>query len=162
MKTLLYATALTLAFIASVPAAQASGVLRDATVTHLVSSGAHPNSAHALTSTYYFTLHVAGKPLSQLSIDLPEDITETPRIEVQDSSGQILDTKIFVNHQLATITFAQPVSPEKTLKVSLKGVQTSGFAKSHSSIWLLPASGQSVGLKAEIPFGIVRIHTYVN
>jgi hypothetical protein len=162
MKTLLYATALTLAFIASVPAAQAAGVLRNATVTHLVSSGAHPNSAHALTSTYYFTLHVAGKPLSQLSIDVPEDIKSTQGIEVQDSSGQILDTKLSWKNQMATITFAQPVSPENTLKVSLKEVQTSGFAKSHSTIWLLPVSGQSVGLNAEIPFGLVRIHTYVN
>lgn len=161
MKTLLYATALALAFIAPVPAAQAHGVLRNTKVTHLMSSGAHPNSAHALTSTYYFTLHVAGKPLSQLSLDLPEDIKATQGIEVQDSSGQILDTKLSWNNQMATIAFAQPVSPENTLKVSLKGVQTSGF-ESHSAIWLLPVSGQSVGLNAEIPFGLVRIHTYVN
>lgn len=62
MKTLIYATALTLAIpfgiallqTSSAVPAYASGVLHDANAPYLVHSNAHPNNACVQNATYHF------------------------------------------------------------------------------------------------------------
>ncbi len=96
MKELIYAGALTLAFASSVPTAQAIGALRDAKVAHLVHSAAYPNNALVPSATYYFGLHVVGNALTQLLIDLPENISINQGLEIREQSGQKIDATVSV------------------------------------------------------------------
>lgn len=158
MKKLLYTAAFSLAFVSSVPAALAGGVLGDAKAPHLVHSGAHPNDARVPSATHHFEVHVQGSELSQLFIDLPEDIKLKRGIEVTDQSGQKVDATVFVNRKGASVTFAQPVPSETTLTVSMKGVQTPapGYARS----WRYPIYSRSVGTNEDVRIGLAQIQTY--
>ena len=157
MKELIYVTALTLVFASSVPTAQATGALRDAKADHIVHSAAYPNNAPVPSATYHFALHVVGNALTQLLINLPENISINQGIEIRDQSGQKIDATVSVTDTKAIIVFAQPVSPDKTLEIDMKGIRTS---TPQSHVWLFPVSGRSVGMTANIPLGLIRIQTY--
>jgi hypothetical protein len=157
MKTLIYAAAFMLAITPSVPAALAGGALRDAKAPHLVHSGAHPNNARLPSATHHFEVHLQGKDLSQLSVDLPEGIKVKRGIEVTDQSGKKLDATVSAHDRRVTIAFFQPVTSGTRLSVSLKGVETLYLQR---RIWLYPVYGRSVDMNADMRLGIARIQTY--
>lgn len=157
MKKLIYAAAFTLAIASSVPAL-AGGALRDAKAPHLVHSGAHPNNARVSSATHHFEVHVQGRDLSQLFVDVPEGIKVSDRIVVTNNSGKKIDATVSENDRRVTIAFSQPVPIGTTLSVSMKGVKTSFSLRGRT--WLYPVSGRSVGMTADVPFGLARIQTY--
>jgi len=152
MKRLSYAIAFTLALAISTPAVQAT----EANATHLHGSAALPRNARMPFATYQIRVHVESLPLTQLSIDLPEQLNIKREIEVIDQTGQAVDVTLTVNRNIATIAFAQPVAPGTILKVDLNGVSTSDYL---GRTWLLPVSSRSTGMNSEIPLGIARIQT---
>jgi hypothetical protein len=175
MKTLIYAAALIMAIpfgiamprfahhasqtlhASSVPAL-AGGVLRDAKAPHLVHSDAHPNNARVPSATHHFEVHVQGRDLSQLSVDVPKGLKVSDRIVVTDQSGKKIDAAVSVNDRRVTIAFSQPVPTGTTLSVSMKGVRTQ--FPSRRRIWLYPVYGRSVGMTADVRIGLARIQTY--
>jgi len=158
MKRLIYAATLTLALTSLTPAARADESPREyPKATHLVHSGAHPNSVRTPNATHHFKLYVEGKALSQLSIDLPEGISISRGIEVTDQSGKKVDETVSINDRKATIAFAQPVSPGTLISIEMKGISTSDYL---GRTWLYPVYGKDVGMTVEIPLGTVRIQTY--
>lgn len=156
MKRLIYATTLILAIVSLAPVAQASGSLRDVNFPHLGNAGATPNNARILNATHYFAVHVQGKALSELSIDLPEGVSIPKKIEVKNQSGQKIDAKVSVNNRTATVTFAQAVSPETMLSINMQGVNTSGYGKT----WVYQVYGKMVGLTSQIALGPAWVQTY--
>jgi len=156
MKKLIYATAFILAFASSVSTSRAHGVLSNAQAPHLVHTAAYSNNAHVPGATYHFGLHVVGYSLSQILIDLPKNISINQGIEVRDQSDQKIDTTVSISDRKALIVFAQPVSPDKTLEIDMKGIMTPG----HSRVWLFPVYGRMVGMTEDFLLGTVRIQTY--
>ncbi len=156
MKPLIYAATLTLAIVSLAPVAQAFGSLRDANFPHLGNGGATLNNARVLNATHYFEIHVQGKALSELSIDLPEVVSMPKTIEVKNQSGQKIDAKVFFNNRTATVVFAQPISPETILSVNMQGVNTSGYSKT----WVYQVYGKIVGLTSQIAMGPAWVQTY--
>ena len=158
MKRLLYAATLTLALTSLVSAARADESPREyQKATHLVHSGAHPNSVRTPNTTHHFKLYVEGNALSQLSIDLPEGISINRGIEVTDQAGKKVDETVSINDRKATIAFAQPVSPGTMLSIEMKGIKTSDYL---GRTWFYPIYGKDVGMTVEIPLGTARIQTY--
>lgn len=158
MKRLLYAATLTLVLTSLVPAVRADESLREyPKATHLVHSGAHPNNPRVPNATHHFKLYVAGKALSQLSIDLPEGIRFSRGIEVTDQAGKKVDETVSINDRKATIAFAQPVSPGTLLSIEMKGITTSDYL---GHTWLYRVYGKDVGMTVEIPLGTAQIQTY--
>ena len=165
MKTLIYATVLTLAIpfgIASLQAssaapAYAGGVLRDAKAPHLVHSNAHPINARVQNATHHFQVHVQGRNLSQLFVDVPEGIRLGDRIVVTDESGKKVDAKTSIDDKRVTIAFAQPVPSGTTLSVSMKGISTGFLSRGH--VWLYSIYGRSVGMTEDVRIGLARIQT---
>jgi len=90
------AAAFTLAIASSIPA-KAGGVLRDAKAPHLVHSGAHPNNARIPRATHHFDIHVQGRDLLQLFVDVPEGIKVSDRIIVTEQSDKKIDANVSVN-----------------------------------------------------------------
>ena len=166
MKTLIYATALTLAIpfgiallqTSSVAPAYADGVLRDAKAPHLVHSNAHPNNARVQNATHHFQVHVQGSDLSQLSVDVPEGVRLSDRIVVTDEFGKKVNAKTSIDDKRVTITFEQPVPSGTTLSVSMKGVSTRFLSRGH--VWLYSIYGRSVGMTEDVRIGLARIQTY--
>jgi hypothetical protein len=156
MKHLIYATTLILAIVSLAPVAQAFGTLRDANFPHLGNGGATPNNARLLNATHYFEIHIQGKALTELSIDLPEGVSIPKKIEVKNQSGQKIDAKVSVNNRTATIAFAQPISPETTLSINMRGINTSGYSKT----WVYQVYGKMVGLTSQIALGPAWVQTY--
>lgn len=156
MKKLIYATAFTLLLASNAPATIAGGAMRNANISHLVHSGAHPNSARFQGATHHFEVHVQGKALSALTINLPDDVKMRSGIEVTNQSGQKIESQVSVNNRKATVVFAQPVSPDTTISIDLRGIHTPGYSRN----WGYALTGKMVGINADIPLGTVLIQTY--
>jgi len=156
MKKLIYAAAFILAFASSVSTAQATGALRDAKAPHLVHNAAYPNTARVPSATYHFGLHVAGYSLSQILIYLPDNISINQGIKIKDQSGKKIEATVSVTDRKAWIAFAQPVSPDQTLEIDMKGIMTSG--SSHT--WMFPVYGRMVGMTEDFLLGTARFQTY--
>ncbi len=152
MKRFSYAIALTLALTTAIPPAQS----HEAGVTHLHNSAALPNNAIAAFATYRVRLHVETKPLTQLSINLPEDLRVTEAVEITNQAGQRVDARVTVENGAFTIAFTQPVSPETLLQIDLNGVRTSDLV---GRTWLLPIAMRNTNGTANIPLGFARIQT---
>ncbi|MEG3864795.1 MULTISPECIES: DUF2808 domain-containing protein [unclassified Microcoleus] len=156
MKKLVYATAFTFLLSYNAPATVAGGAMRNANISHLIHSGAHPNSARFQGATHHFEVHVQGKPLSALTIDLPDDVKMRSGIDVTNQSGQKIESQVSVNNRKATVVFSQPVSPDTTISIDMRGIHTPGYSRS----WMYAISGKMAGINAEVPLGTVLIQTY--
>lgn len=158
MKKLIYATAFALVFASSVPAAWATGKPEDTRFSHLVDTAAYPNNASSRNATHQFEVHVQGRALSEISIDLPEGVSIHRGIEVTNQSGEKIDTQVSVNDRQATVVFSQPVPPDTVLSINMQGVDTAGI----DNTWQYRVYAKKVGLSAEIPLGSARIQTWRN
>ena len=156
MKKLIYAATFTLAIASSFPAL-AGGILRDAKAPHLVHSGAHPNNARMSQSTHHFDVHVQGRDLEQLFVDVPKGVNVRNRITIADQSSNKVDATISRNDNRIAIAFTQPVPKGTTLSVSMKGVSANSLQGRN---WLYPVYSRSVGINADVPIGMARIQTY--
>ncbi|MEA5625189.1 DUF2808 domain-containing protein [Nostoc sp. UHCC 0251] len=80
--------------------------------------------AYAKDATHKFEVHVQGKPLAGLTINLPEGVKIDRGIEVKNQSGQKIPTTISINEQKATVAFSQPINPETKLSILMRGINT--------------------------------------
>lgn len=157
MKRLIYAATLTLTLTSLVGAAYADEVSREhPRATQIIHSGAHPNARRTPNATYHFELHVGSNALSQLEIDLPDQIDIPKQIEVTDRSGERIEATVSIDDRKAAIAFTRPISPGTILSVSLQGIEIPKYP----NVWLYPIYGRFVGQTAQIPLGTVRIQTY--
>ena len=156
MRKWIYIAAFSLAITSTVPAVFATGKPGDAKFSHLVDSAAYPDAASVRGATHEIEVHVHGENISELSIDLPEDVSIRKGIEVTNQSGKKIEANVSVNDRKATVVFSQPVAPETIVSIAMKGVDTPGYDK----IWHYRVYAKKVGLTAEIPLGTARIHTY--
>lgn len=159
MKKLVSIATVMLASLSLTPAALAIGVANDAKAPHVKGGVANPNSSRHEPVHYYFKLHVAGKPLSQLSIDAPEELRLSEQIEVTDSTGKKLDANVSLNGQRAIVAFAQPIPPDAVLKVDMRGIKKTAIQPDDGQIWNFLVSSKLVGLNGDIPLGVARIQT---
>jgi hypothetical protein len=155
MKKLIYTFAFTLVLASSVPTAWAKSP-NDAKFSHLGNSAAVPNNARTLDATHKFDVHVQGKALSELAIDLPERVSIDKGIEVQNKLGQKIPTTVSINNRKATVAFSEPVAPGTSISIRMKGVNTPGYEET----WHYSVSVKKVDMKEEIPLGLARIQTY--
>jgi hypothetical protein len=130
---------------------------KDSKVPHLGHSAANPSNSRASFSDYHVGIHVSGYALSQITVELSQDLKVSQNISVKTQAGQNIAAIVSVADGKATFIFAQPVVPETMLELVFNSVKTSTLA---SHIWLLPVSGQKVGTTTEIPLGTAQIHTY--
>ncbi len=156
MKKLIYAAVFTFVLASNAPATVAGGAMQNANIPHLIHSGAHPNKARFQGATHHFEVHVQGKALSALVIDLPDDVKMRSGIEITNQSGQKIESQVSVNNRKATVVFSQPVSPDTTISIDLLGIRTPSYSRN----WMYTISGKMVGINAEIPLGTVLIQTY--
>ncbi|MBW4623044.1 MAG: DUF2808 domain-containing protein [Cyanosarcina radialis HA8281-LM2] len=157
MKPLIYAATLALTLTSLVGVASADeGPRAYQKATHISHSGAHPNVVGTPNATYHFELHVAGNPLAQLEIDLPDEIDIPKQIEVTDLAGDRIDITFTVKNNKAAIAFARPISSGTIVSISMKGIEIPKYPR----VWLYPIYGKFVGMTASIPLGTVRIQTY--
>ena len=156
MKKLIYAAAFTLLLASNAPATIAGGAMRNANVPHLIGGAATPNKARFQGATHHFKVHVQGRALSSMTIDLPDDVKMPSGIEVTNQSGQKIESQVSVNNRKATVVFSQPVAPDTTISIDMRGIHTPGYSRN----WMYPISGKMVGINAEIPLGTVLIQTY--
>ncbi len=156
MKNLIYVVAFTLTIASSVPAVWASGKPGDFSASHLMKSAATPNTTYATDATHKFEVHVQGKPLAGLTINLPEGVKIDRGIEVKNQSGQKIPTTVSMNGQKATVAFSQPIDPETKLSILMRGVNT----PISSETWQYQVYANQVGFTQEIPLGIAQIRTY--
>lgn len=154
LKNLIYATVSTLVVLTSVSATQAEDISPGAKSTQVIHSSAVPNNAGARSATYHFELLVGGGSLSQMTIDMPDEIA-IGEIEVKSQSGQKIDTTVSVNGKVKMLAFAQPISSGTTMDVYLRDVSTRWR---YPKTWFFPISGSVGGVN--IPFGLARIQTY--
>lgn len=154
LKRSIYATVSALAVLTSVPAIQAEDISPSPKSTQVIHSGAVPNNAGAPRATYHFEIRVGGGSLSQIAIDMPDEVA-IGEIEVKSQSGQKIDATVSVNGKMATLVFAQQIASGLTMDVYLRDVSTRWR---YPKTWFFPISGSVGGVN--IPFGLARIQTY--
>ncbi|MBA3922053.1 MAG: hypothetical protein H0X31_10290 [Nostocaceae cyanobacterium] len=153
-KNLIYAAAL-MALTSLPQVAHADINTRDLRISRIVHSGAHLTQARFPGSTHHFNVLVQGPALSELAIDLPEDVSIERGIAVTDQLGQKIPVTVSINSRKATIVFSQPVPAHTVVSIEMNGTTTVGLSR----IWLYPIYGKMVGINAEIPLGLARIQT---
>ena len=156
LKNLIYAAGFTFLLFSPVTAALANGKPNVFKASHIIRSAAFPDDAEAMTATYEIEVHVQGKPVEGLSIDIPSEIKIDDGIEVENSEGETIATEVSINDNRAQLTFSKPVVPETKLSISMKDVITPGYAE----FWQFRVDAKVVGFKEEIPLGITQIMTY--
>ncbi len=159
MKKLIYTGVFTLALTSLFSPAWANGEPGDFRASHLLNSAALPSDASALNAIHKFEVHVQGRPLAGLTIDLPEEVRISEGIEVKNKSGQKIPATVSINEKKATVAFSQPVDTEIKLLILMKGVNTPGY-RGYAETWQYRVYGNNVGLKEEIPLGLAQIITY--
>lgn len=150
MKRLIHAAALVLATMTFSPAAKADGGLFQTGVNHLNNAYPSTSNAHVLSTTYKFEVHVLKSSLSDLSIDLPYNIS-TGGVEVFDQTGRKLDATTSIVDKKVAIAFSQPVTSGTVLNVKLLNVSSRW---GQGAVWLFPISSEGRLIE------IARIHTY--
>ncbi len=160
MKKLIYVAAFTLAITSSVPAVWASGKPGDFKASHLNGSAAYPQDTIAPDATHRFEVHVQGKPLAELAIDLPDGVRINKGIEVKNQSGQKIPATVSINDRKATVVLSQPVEPETKLSVFMRGVNTPNLPPGSAQTWMYRVFVKQVGLNGEIPLGLALVQTY--
>lgn len=166
MKHSILIAAPILVFAASIPVTQAIATPPPAQIlktlqnnarrAYIVHSVAYPNTARVPSATYHFGLNVKDSALSQLLVNLPENLVSMQNVEVTDQVGRKIATTVSRDGQKVTIAFAQPVVPDTTLEVNFNGVKTFGTNKQY----LLEVFGVNAGSNSAIPFGLAQIQTY--
>jgi len=160
MKSLIFAGALFLSAFTTIPATFAASYIDSINtgvkVIHIDDSTAIPNNAISRSATYKINIHVEGKSLSSLAINLPEDLSVN-NVEVTDRSGKPIANNATVGDKEIAITFNSPVTSESFLQVRLLGTSTRW---NNSNTWLLPVFAKVEGISDSLSLGLARIQTY--
>jgi hypothetical protein len=126
----------------------------------IIQSGAYPNSIHVFRATHFFEICVMGQSLTQLLIEIPDDVHFSNKIIVTYSLFEsIFDPVGFtsaITSTYAMIWFSQPIPPGAILSVSFQGVRS---ADRSGRTWAYPIYGRNDA----IPFvflGIARIQRW--
>jgi hypothetical protein len=106
--------------------------------------------------THHFEVHVKGQPISALSVELPEFIRIGDSIEVTDGSNQKIDAKVAIEDKKATLAFAQPVAPDTTLSIKMKGIDAKSYIQ---KILLYRVNTTVADMNQEMSIGVARIST---
>lgn len=121
-------------------------------------SDAHQPSARVQGAIHHFEYLVQKNALSELLIQIPDQLKISRGIEIQDQTGKMLDAKVSIDGKQALITFDQPVPANTTISVKMKGILTPGYPRT----WQYKLYGKFAGINQEIPLGLARIQTYGN
>lgn len=139
---------------------QTDQALADGTSTHLSRTTALPRTSQLMYSGFvnnYIRFHVHSRALSQVSIDLPSNITLTKGIQITNESGEPIAANISTNDRQIQIFFASPVAAETQFEIVMKGMKSSTLS---GRTWLYPISIRSEGLTSDISLGTARMSTY--
>lgn len=128
----------------------------EAPAPYLTTSRSVPRNARVPFAKYQFGLNVAGYPISQISIRIPE-LMRVGNVSVRGANRQLIEATTTIDDRNALIKFAQPVSPGTPLRIELSSVRT---LPRSGRIWLLPIAVQGADSARNLPIGIARIHTY--
>ena len=158
MKKLIYATAFTLVLASTVPSVWAKSP-NDANITHLGKSAAIPIDSLVPDATHKFDVHTQGKAVSELAIDIPEEVS-VKGIVVKNKSGQKIPATVSIDGKIATVTFSEPVAPGNSLSVSMKGVNAASYDSNQFLHYQVSAKNE--GMKEAISLGLVQITTYLS
>jgi hypothetical protein len=158
MKNLINTFALTLVMTSPLSIALASNP-NDAKMSHLGSSSATPNQSVFSDATHQFEVHVSGKEISELVIQLPEGVSISRGVDVKTKSGTKVPANVSINEEKARLVFSQPVAPGVSILVSMKGVETPFYA-SNGHTWHYKVFATKVGMKEEISLGLARVDIY--
>lgn len=129
--------------------------IQNAPAPYLTTSRSVPRNARASFAKYQFGLNVAGYPVSQVSINIPELMT-VGRVSVRGADGQVIEASTAVEDRTALIKFAQPIPPGTKLRMELSSIRTQMWGR----VWLFPIAVQSSETAKDLSIGMVRIHTY--
>ena len=153
----LYAAAM---MVATIPTVQAQTARSSASTSQIVMADADPIDTQATESgsaTHFIDVKVEGNPISQLTIGFPNGLKVARGIKVAGRSKQPVNATVSMNGSSSTINFAQPVQPNTTLKIALRGVTAQS---NEDDIWFYPISVRYIGETENIPIGTARIQTY--
>lgn len=156
MKKQILGWAVLMAIASNLVPAEANAVtMRQRSNAYIVDSVAFPLNPGVNNATHRVKLQVQDRSLTQIQIDLPEQV-RVGTIQVTDREGRIIPSNFAIADRQATISFAEPVVPNSYLRVDLQNVATPHF----SNTWLYPIHGQMAGINGTIPLGTARIQTY--
>lgn len=157
IRTLVYATAFSLAVTVSAPVVYGSPITDISKVPWIVSSVQFPQTRWGVVR-HIIRLQIPknSSTLSQLIIKIPPGLTMSNQITVSDQSGEKLGTNIAIDDRKITMSFPKPIAPETNLNIAMKDIKIVGI----SNAWLYPVSARLIGINADLPIGIARFRIY--
>ncbi|NET30131.1 hypothetical protein [Okeania sp. SIO1I7] len=135
---------------------KATGISGDTNSPHIIHANTHPSYGTRGLTNHHFEVHVEGKPLTRLLIELPEQLNIHRGVKVADSMGNSIQANITINKQIAALEFAQPVPIGTIVSIDILGVETSIFGLS-DRMWQYKIFGNLVGLDRNIILGTTTV-----
>lgn len=157
MRTLIYAAAFTLTFVAFNSATYGTSIKETAKFPHIVGSVQFPQTkAKIVRHTVRLQIPQESSALSQLIINVPRGLTVTNNIRVSDQSGRKINTNISVNGSTVLVAFPEPVAPGNRLEIDMNNVRISGV----TNAWSYHIFANLVGIDVDIPIGVAQFRFY--
>ena len=155
MKTLIYATAFTLITATAIYPDYVSA--REGQFTHVDSTFQFPPTK-AKNFRHTIRLHIPqnSSPVSQLSIDIPADLTVENDINVSNQSGKKINTNTSVNGSQIIIAFPEPVPPGSKLNIDMNDVTRRGS----SNAWLYHVFAMPIDSNTNTSIGVAQFRVY--
>lgn len=123
--------------------------------SHLVCSGAYPNSTRAIQATHYFQIYVVGS-ITHLLIEMPERTSIAHQVTVIDQRYRSIAFVAYSTSANLTIEFTQPIPPEQIVSVAIHGIRNSTRSP---RVWIYSLYGRDRKRDFTL-LGIARIATY--
>ena len=151
IKTVIYSATFCLAVTASSSAAYGS---ERGTLPHVDGAVQFPET-RAKRVRHTLRLHIprGSSSVSQLTVNVPNNLIVRDDIEVVGQSSRQVDANISVNGRTINIAFSKPVAPDTQLNINLNRVLISGV----SNAWSYPVSAFLTAPALNLPIGIAQL-----
>ncbi|MEW6497814.1 MAG: hypothetical protein AB1589_35735 [Cyanobacteriota bacterium] len=157
MRTLIYSSAVAVALAFAVPISADYASAHTGFSPHIDGAVQFPPTRWRIVRhTIRLHLPQGSSPLSQLIIDVPEGLTVSNNITINDNLGRKVIANFSVTDNKIIVNFSQPIASESELKLNLNNVKRRGI----SNAWIYQFSAKFVGVNVAIPIGTARIRVY--
>ena len=158
MKRLISPISIILFLALVAPDVKATGTSGDTNSPHIIHANTHSSYGTRGLTNHHFEVHVEGKPLTRLLIELPEQLKIYRGVKVTDSMGNSIQANTRINKEIAALEFAQPVPIGTIISIDMLGLENSIFGLS-DQMWQYQIFGNLVGLDRNIILGIITVKT---
>ncbi|AFY35426.1 DUF2808 domain-containing protein [Calothrix sp. PCC 7507] len=117
------------------------------------------SSTNGYMDAHMISVYTGDQPLSFITVRPPDFISVGDRIQINDQSGQAIESNISREGNIIRVNFAQPIPPQTTLKITFADLSLSSGVVP-IGVYNYEVAGGYPGFRQEIPYGLARVQVF--